>query len=594
MDRTCYCGALRARDVERRVVLCGWVHSRRDHGGVIFIDLRDREGIAQVVFQPEKSDIFASAEKLRSEFVLRVEGLVRRRPEGTLNANIPTGEVEVVAEALIIINACPALPFEISDYTEASEELRLRYRFLDLRRPAVQKNFIFRHKILQNVRAFLSAAGFLEIDTPMLTKSTPEGARDFLVPSRMSPGAFYALPQSPQLFKQILMVSGFDRYFQIAKCFRDEDLRADRQPEFTQIDLEMSFVDENDVMQATEGLLAAIFKEALGKDLELPFARLSYDEAMLRYGSDKPDTRFGMEIADLCGELKNCQFKVFAQAISGGGVVRGICVPGGEKFSRSEIDGLTSFVAAYGARGLAWMKVTANGPESNIVKFFSAGELEGIQGKLGAKAGDLLLFLADTPAVVAQGLGALRLKLAKEINLIAEGAFNFLWVVDFPLLEWDKEEKRWSAMHHPFTSPRQEDIPLLDKPEDAGAVRARAYDIVLNGVEIGGGSIRIHREELQEKMFSLLKISSRDARERFGFLLEALTYGAPPHGGLALGLDRLCALILGEESIRDVIAFPKTQKAACLMTGAPGAVNPRQLKELEIKIITPPPLTNPS
>jgi len=594
MDRTCYCGALRARDVERRVVLCGWVHSRRDHGGVIFIDLRDREGIAQVVFQPEKSDIFASAEKLRSEFVLRVEGLVRRRPEGTLNANIPTGEVEVVAEALIIINACPALPFEISDYTEASEELRLRYRFLDLRRPAVQKNFIFRHKILQNVRAFLSAAGFLEIDTPMLTKSTPEGARDFLVPSRMSPGAFYALPQSPQLFKQILMVSGFDRYFQIAKCFRDEDLRADRQPEFTQIDLEMSFVDENDVMQATEGLLAAIFKEALGKDLELPFARLSYDEAMLRYGSDKPDTRFGMEIADLCGELKNCQFKVFAQAISGGGVVRGICVPGGEKFSRSEIDGLTSFVAAYGARGLAWMKVTANGPESNIVKFFSAGELEGIQGKLGAKAGDLLLFLADTPAVVAQGLGALRLKLAKEINLIAEGAFNFLWVVDFPLLEWDKEEKRWSAMHHPFTSPRQEDIPLLDRPEDAGAVRARAYDIVLNGVEIGGGSIRIHREELQEKMFSLLKISSRDARERFGFLLEALTYGAPPHGGLALGLDRLCALILGEESIRDVIAFPKTQKAACLMTGAPGAVNPRQLKELEIKIITPPPLTNPS
>ena len=594
MDRTCYCGALRARDVERRVVLCGWVHSRRDHGGVIFIDLRDREGIAQVVFQPEKSDIFASAEKLRSEFVLRVEGLVRRRPEGTLNANIPTGEVEVVAEALIIINACPALPFEISDYTEASEELRLRYRFLDLRRPAVQKNFIFRHKILQNVRAFLSAAGFLEIDTPMLTKSTPEGARDFLVPSRMSPGAFYALPQSPQLFKQILMVSGFDRYFQIAKCFRDEDLRADRQPEFTQVDLEMSFVDENDVMQATEGLLAAIFKEALGKDLELPFARLSYDEAMLRYGSDKPDTRFGMEIADLCGELKNCQFKVFAQAISGGGVVRGICVPGGEKFSRSEIDGLTSFVAAYGARGLAWMKVTANGPESNIVKFFSAGELEGIQGKLGAKAGDLLLFLADTPAVVAQGLGALRLKLAKEINLIAEGAFNFLWVVDFPLLEWDKEEKRWSAMHHPFTSPRQEDIPLLDRPEDAGAVRARAYDIVLNGVEIGGGSIRIHREELQEKMFSLLKISSRDARERFGFLLEALTYGAPPHGGLALGLDRLCALILGEESIRDVIAFPKTQKAACLMTGAPGAVNSRQLKELEIKIITPPPLTNPS
>ena len=585
---------LRAQDIERRVVLCGWVHSRRDHGGVIFIDLRDREGLAQVVFQPEKSDIFASAEKLRSEFVLRVEGLVRRRPEGTLNPNIPTGEVEVVAEALTIINACPALPFEISDYTEASEELRLRYRFLDLRRPAVQKNFIFRHKILQQVRAFLSGAGFLEIDTPMLTKSTPEGARDFLVPSRMSPGAFYALPQSPQLFKQILMVSGFDRYFQVAKCFRDEDLRADRQPEFTQVDVEMSFVEENDVMQATEGLLAAIFKEALGKELKLPFARLSYGEAMLRYGSDKPDTRFGMEIADLGDELKNCQFKVFAQVISNGGVVRGICVPGGEKFSRSEIDGLTSFVAAYGARGLAWMKVTANGLESNIVKFFSAAELESIQARLGAKAGDLLLFLADSPEIAAQGLGALRLKLAKELKLIPEKEFNFLWVVDFPLLEWDKEEKRWSAMHHPFTSPRHEDVPLLDKPEAAGAVRARAYDIVLNGVEIGGGSIRIHREELQEKMFSLLKISPQEARERFGFLLDALTYGAPPHGGLALGLDRLCALLLGEESIRDVIAFPKTQKAACLMTGAPGAVNPRQLKELEIKIATPPPLTNPS
>jgi len=591
MKRTNYCGALRAGDIGKRVILYGWVHSRRDHGGVIFIDLRDREGVCQVVFQPEKPEIFASAEKLRSEYVLGVTGTVRRRPEGTENPNLPTGVVEVVTESLEIINVCPALPFEISDYTEASEETRLKYRYLDLRRPALQQNFILRHKVLQETRQFLVAQGFLEIETPMLTKSTPEGARDFLVPSRLNHGHFFALPQSPQLFKQILMVAGFDKYFQVVKCFRDEDLRADRQPEFTQVDLEMSFVEENDVITVIEGLVSKIFTDALGKEINLPFPRMTYADAMLRYGSDKPDTRFAMEIGGLSEELKSCGFKVFKDAVAGGGVVRGICVTGGAALSRSTIDELTKFVGEYGARGLAWMKVTGLGPESNIVKFFSKEDLEAIVARLAAKPGDLLLFLADTEKIVAQGLGALRLKLGKDLKLIDTTRFNFLWVVDFPLLEWDKEEKRWSAMHHPFTSPKEEDLPLMDlEPGDKrmGAIRARAYDIVLNGTELGGGSVRIHREEVQEKMFRLLGISKDDAREKFGFLLDALTYGAPPHGGIALGFDRLCALLLGEESIREVIAFPKTQKASDLMSGAPGTVSEKQLRELGIKISVKP------
>ncbi|MBN1822976.1 MAG: aspartate--tRNA ligase [Endomicrobiales bacterium] len=591
MQRTHYCGALRASDTGKKAVLCGWVHSRRDHGGVIFIDLRDREGLAQIVFQPEKKEMFSAAEKLRSEFVLKVSGSVRRRPAGTENPNMPTGEVEVVADELVIINPAPGLPFEISDFIDTSEEMRLKYRFLDLRRPKIQKNFVFRHRVLQAVRNYLCKEGFLEIETPFLTKSTPEGARDFLVPSRLSNGNFYALPQSPQLFKQILMVSGFDRYFQVVKCFRDEDLRADRQPEFTQVDLEMSFVDENDVIGVIEGALSAVFKEALGAGVKTPFRRMPYDEAMLKYGSDKPDTRFGMEITDFSQELKSCGFKVFKDAVDKGGVVRGLCVPKGAAFSRSEIDGLTKFVGDYGAKGLAWMKMTDAGPESNIVKFFSKGELETIGRKTGARSGDLLVFLADDVSVVAQGLCALRLKLGRELKLIDEKRFDFVWVVDFPLLEWDREEKRWNAMHHPFTSPKEEDLPLLDSglKEDCARMRARAYDIVLNGVELGGGSVRIHGRDVQKKMFGLLNVKEEEAKEKFGFLLDALSYGAPPHAGIALGFDRLCAILLGEESIREVIAFPKTQKAACLMSGAPGRVGEKQIKELGIKLNLPKP-----
>jgi aspartyl-tRNA synthetase len=587
MKRTKYCGALRPEDIGKTMQLYGWVHSRRDHGGVIFIDLRDREGVCQVVFGPEKPELFAVAEKLRSEYVLGVTGTVRRRPDGTENPNLPTGAVEVVAETLEIINVSPGLPFEISDYTETSEEIRLKYRFLDLRRPAVQKNFIMRHKLLQETRQFLAAQGFLEIETPFLTKSTPEGARDFLVPSRLNHGHFFALPQSPQLFKQILMVAGFDKYFQMAKCFRDEDLRADRQPEFTQVDLEMSFVDEDDVIAVIEGLLAKTFKDVLGKELVTPFPRLTYAEAMLRFGSDKPDTRFAMEIKDLSASLATCGFKVFKDVIANGGVVRGICVTGGGSMSRSQIDDLTKFVGEYGARGLAWMKVTDNGPESNIVKFFSKDELDGIVAALAARPGDLLLFLADTEKVVAQGLGALRLKIAKDLKIIDKEKFNFLWVVDFPLLEWNKDEKKWDAMHHPFTSPKEEDLPLLDldlADKRIGGIRARAYDVVLNGTELGGGSVRIHREQVQEKIFKVLNMAKEDAREKFGFLLDALTYGAPPHAGIALGFDRLCALLLGEESIREVIAFPKTQKASDLMSGAPGLVSEKQVRELGVKI----------
>ncbi|MBN1621847.1 MAG: aspartate--tRNA ligase [Endomicrobiales bacterium] len=584
MKRTIYCGLLRTEHIGQKVTLCGWVHSRRDHGGVIFIDLRDREGVAQIVFQPEKKDIFAQAERLRSEYVLCVTGNVRHRPEGTVNPNLPTGQVEVVIDELEVENISASLPFEISDYRETSEELRLKHRFLELRRPVIQKNFIMRHKILQEVHRYFSDQGFIELETPFLTKSTPEGARDFLVPSRINPGSFYALPQSPQLFKQLLMISGFDKYFQIVKCFRDEDLRADRQPEFTQIDLEMSFVDEDDVIGCIEGLLVNIFKEALGKEVKAPFKRISYKDAMLRFGSDKPDTRFGMEIVDLTQDLKSCGFKVFAQVVEKGGVVRSICVPkAGEKFSRSEIDELIKFVTIFGAKGLAWMKVTDSGPESNIVKFFSKEELDTIQKKLGSKTGDLLLFLADSPKIAAEGLGALRLKLGKKLKLIPEERFDFVWVVDFPLLEWDQDEKRWAAMHHPFTSPNSDDIKFLDEKDNASKIRARAYDIVLNGVELGGGSIRIHKKDVQEKMFSLLNITENEAKEKFGFLLEALSFGAPPHGGIALGFDRLCAILLGEDSIREVITFPKTQKAVCLLSGAPSPVSEKQLKELNIR-----------
>ncbi|MCX5778717.1 MAG: aspartate--tRNA ligase [Elusimicrobia bacterium] len=586
MKRTHYCGAVKVSDIGTTVNVCGWVHARRDHGGVVFIDLRDREGIVQVVFHPENKDIFSVAEKLRSEFVVEIVGIVRQRPAGTENPHMLTGQVEVVSDAITIINSAPGLPFEISDFSDVSEDIRLKYRYLDLRKPKIMKHFLVRHKLLQATRKHLDAQGFIEVETPMLGKTTPEGAREFIVPSRLNEGHFFALPQSPQIYKQILMVAGFDKYFQIVRCFRDEDLRADRQPEFTQIDLELSFVDEQDVMKATEEMVATLLKEVFERDVVTPFPRLSYAEAMLRYGSDKPDTRFALEIVDLSADVASCGFKVFAEAVAKGGVVRGLRVPAGGVFSRSEIDGLTAFVGQYGARGLAWMKVTDKGLESNIVKFFSPAELSVIQTKMVAGVGDLLLFLADTPKVAAEGLGALRMKIARQLNLIDATKFNFLWVVDFPLVEWDADEKRWNAMHHPFTSPKTEDLALLNDPSSpaAGNIRARAYDIVLNGVELGGGSIRIHQQDIQKKMFAFLNIGEVESQEKFGYLLEALSFGAPPHGGIALGFDRFCALLMGEESIREVIAFPKTQKAACPLTNAPGVVSERQLKELGIKL----------
>jgi aspartyl-tRNA synthetase len=467
---------------------------------------------------------------------------------------------------------------------ETSEEIRLKYRYLDLRRPSFQKNFIIRHKVLQEVRNFLNEEGFLEIETPFLNKSTPEGARDFLVPARMAHGSFYALPQSPQIFKQILMVAGFDKYYQVARCFRDEDLRADRQLEFTQIDMEMSFVDENDVMNVIEKMLVKIFKTALDRDIKTPFERMPYDQAMLRFGSDKPDTRFAMEIKDFSSEFANCGFGVFKSVIEKGGVVRGLCVNGGAKFSRSEIDGLTKFVSEYGAKGLAWMKITAGGAESNIVKFFTPEEINAIITKFEAKEGDLVVFLADNAEVAAQGLGALRIKMGKQLGLIDKNKFNFLWVTDFPLFGWNSEEKRWDAIHHMFTAVKESDADKLTF-EDAGKAKARAYDVVLNGVELGGGSIRIHKSDMQSKIFGLLNISQESAREKFGFLLDALSYGAPPHGGVALGFDRLCALLVGEESIREVIAFPKTQKAICPLSNAPSPVSEKQLKELGIRTV---------
>lgn len=583
MKRSCYCGKVDESFIGKEIVVSGWVHSRRDHGGVIFIDLRDREGLVQIVFQPGKKEIFSQAEHLRSEYVLSVKGLVRNRPEGTVNPNMFTGKIEIVVNELEIINACPVLPLEVDDYKETSEEIRLKYRYLDLRRPSFQKNFILRHKISQTIREYLNQEGFLEIETPFLTKSTPEGARDFLVPARLSHGSFYALPQSPQIFKQILMVAGFDKYYQIARCFRDEDLRADRQLEFTQVDMEMSFVEEQDIMSTVEQMLSKIFKDVLQKEIQTPFLRMPYDEAMLRFGTDKPDTRFAMEIKDFTKELANCGFGVFKNVIAKGDVVRGLCITGGAKFSRTEIDALTKFVGEFGAKGLAWMKITSNGAESNIVKFFTKEEIDIIINKLEAKDGDLVVFLADEVEIVAQGLGALRLKMGKQLGLIDKNKFNFLWVVDFPLFAWDKEEKRWVANHHPFTAVKEEDVDKLTQ-EKAGKAKARAYDVVLNGVELGGGSIRIHKSDMQSKVFNLLNISEESAKEKFGFLLDALTYGAPPHGGLAIGFDRLCALLVGEESIREVIAFPKTQKAMCPLSNAPSQVSEKQLRELGIKI----------
>jgi aspartyl-tRNA synthetase len=576
--------------IGRDVALCGWVQTRRDHGGVIFIDLRDREGVAQVVCDPDRAETFNIAEGVRSEYVLRVVGTVRARPVGTENTALRTGDVEVVAREIEVLNRAEALPFQL-DETDVNESVRLRYRYLDLRRDVMQRNLRRRHRIVQSLRGFLEEHVFTEIETPMLTKSTPEGARDYLVPSRTHPGAFFALPQSPQLFKQILMMSGFERYYQLARCFRDEDLRADRQPEFTQLDIETSFMDENGVTQLMEQMLRRLFKEVLDVDLPNPFPRLTYAEAMRRYGSDKPDLRNPLEFVDVADLVKTAEFKVFAgPANAPDGRVAALRLPHGGELTRSQIDQYTAYVAQFGAKGLAYVKVNdaakgRDGLQSPILKFLSDDAIAGILSRTQAESGDLIFFGADKSKIVNDALGALRLKLGQELGLVADG-WRPLWVVDFPMFEYDADAKRWVAMHHPFTAPRVEDEDLVDK--DPANVKARAYDMVLNGSEIGGGSIRIHRSELQSRIFAALGIGADEAQAKFGFLLEALKYGAPPHGGIAFGVDRIAALMVGSDSIRDVIAFPKTQKASDLMSSAPSAVDDLQLRDLHIRLRKPP------
>ncbi|NLM51370.1 MAG: aspartate--tRNA ligase [Firmicutes bacterium] len=584
--RTIYCGELRKEHIGQTVTLNGWVQRRRDHGKLIFVDLRDRSGLVQVVFNYEQDEeMFALAESIRSEFVLSVRGKVVARDPEAINPKLKTGEIEVHAEALTILNKAKTPPFYIEDGIDVEENVRLKYRYLDLRRPEMLQNLMLRHRVTQLVRQFLDQEGFLEIETPMLTRSTPEGARDYLVPSRVNPGNFYALPQSPQLFKQLLMVAGVERYFQIARCFRDEDLRADRQPEFTQIDIELSFCNQEMIIELVEKMLAHVFAGALGENLSLPFPRISYREAMERFGSDKPDTRFGLELKDISAVVKDCGFKVFQQAVAGGGVVKGINAKGCGGFSRREVDELTAYVAQFKAKGLAYMYVEENGVRSPIAKFFDEETLKRIVEILEGEPNDLLLFIADKPEVAYQALGELRLHLGKRLQLIDKTKRNFLWVVDFPLLYYDEDEGRYVANHHPFTSPRDEDLAILEsKPQN---VLAKAYDLVLNGVELGGGSLRIYRRDIQEKMFKLLGFTAESIREQFGFLMEAFEYGTPPHGGIAFGLDRLIMLMAGRDSIRDVIAFPKTASATCLLTSAPSTVTKEQLKELHIQTVKP-------
>lgn len=585
--RTCYCTELTKEQVGAEVTLMGWTNVRRDLGALIFVQLRDRSGLMQIVFDSAtmSEEDFARASTIRSEYVLAIRGKLVARTGNMINPNMKTGEVEVLVDSFKILAKSETPPIETSDDCNANELLRLKYRYLDLRRPVMQKNLMVRHQIATIAHDYFAENGFLEIETPMLTKSTPEGARDYLVPSRVHPGAFYALPQSPQLFKQLLMLSGFDRYLQIARCFRDEDLRADRQPDFTQIDLEMSFVEAEDVIAMNEGFLKRVFRETLGIELATPFPRLTWQEAMDRYGSDKPDTRFGMELKDLSEAVRGCGFSVFQNALAAGGSVRGIVAKGASaQFSRKEIDALGEYVKTYHAKGLAWMNDKAEGLQSPIAKFLTEAEIEAIREAADFRSGDVLFIVADRDEVVFSALGALRLKLADKLALVPENTFNLLWVTEFPLLEWNEEAQRFVAKHHPFTMPMDEDLDRLES--DPGSVRAKAYDIILNGNEIGGGSIRIHSNELQKRMFKVIGFSEEQAQERFGFLLDAFRYGTPPHGGLAYGLDRLAMLVCGASSIRDVIAFPKVQNASCPLTNAPEAVEEKQLKELSIAVVT--------